>query len=63
MLGIIRLTKITLEPRAYPKEISKYGEEGLKQLWMNILERYAHEEYYDPDLVEEVLKEKEVTKC
>ena len=60
MLGLhkIRLTKITLNPHAYQREVDKYGVDGLKSLWTDILERYGHEEYYDPDLVEEILEER-----
>ena len=56
----ITLTEIILKPKAYQSEIDKYGKKGLKQLWIDILERYAHEEWYDPDLVEEILKERKV---
>ena len=41
---------------ANPEEVDKYGEEGLKLLWTDILDRYANDEYYDPDLVEELLE-------
>jgi len=59
----IRVTKIAFEVSACAHEVDKYGEEGLKRLWENILERYAHEEWYDPDLVHEILdhQEEEVT--
>ena len=58
-LAKIRLTKIPLEPHAYQREVDKYGVNGLKELWIDILERYGHEEYYNPDLVEEILRNKE----
>lgn len=39
-------------------EVETYGVEGVKQLWTDILERYANEEYYDPGLVHEMLEHK-----
>ena len=39
-------------------EVDKYSEEGLRNLWIDILERYGNEEYYDPDLVKELLEHK-----
>jgi len=51
------VTPIPLEPKAYEGEVEKYGVEGLQKLWMDILERYAHEEYYDPGLVQEITGE------
>jgi len=59
---VIKITAtVTLKPQAYQFEVDKYGIEGLRVLWMDILERYGHEEYYEPDLVEELLnRRKEV---
>lgn len=50
---------IIIELSADPSEVDKYGIEGLRQLWVDILERYANEEHYDPDLLDQILKEKE----
>lgn len=52
------MVEIPLRPQAYKTEVSKYGEDGLKQLWLNILERYGNGDYYDQNLVEEVLRGK-----
>lgn len=51
-------SKIFIEVYADSDEVEKYGEEGLRTLWINILDWYASEEYYDPDIVEELLKER-----
>lgn len=58
-IRVYKMTKITLKPQAYQSEVDKYGIEGLKKLWTDILERYAHEEYYDPYIVEKLLKSQE----
>lgn len=50
------IIKVVLEPQAYQSEVDKYRIEGLQRLWMDILERYAHEAYYDPDLICEILE-------
>jgi len=52
----LEVKRIVLGVTAYPSELKKYGEEGLKSLWADIIERYAHEEYYNPDIVEELTK-------
>lgn len=52
----IIVVEIVLRPKAFQHEVDKYGKEGLKRLWMDILERYAHEEYYDPDIIHEMLE-------
>lgn len=45
---------IKLEVNATDAEIEEYGEKGMIELWLNILERYASEEYYEPDIAEEL---------
>ena len=55
---MLKVQKITLQVTAYSSELETYGEKGLKELWENILERYGHEEYYEPVLVESILKER-----
>lgn len=53
---VIRFVSIPLEPRANQGEVDKYGKDGLKRLWEDVLDRYANEKYYDPDLVHEILE-------
>ena len=43
---------ITLDIPVTDAELERYGEERLKDLFYNILERYAHEEWFDPDIIE-----------
>ena len=51
---VIKLRKICLDVTCTEKEIKEYGGvKNMKELLFNILERYAHPEYYDSDLVEE----------
>ncbi len=54
----IKREVIELKLTASRAEVGKYGKEGLKQLWIDVLERYASEEYYDPDLVQQMLEAK-----
>lgn len=50
-------SKINLEVTLLPSEADEYGEEGMKALLIDILERYGSEEYFDPDLAEQYRKE------
>lgn len=55
---VIKVQKIPIQVSVYQPEIKKYGIEGLKDLLMDIIERYFNENYFDPDLVEQILEEK-----
>ena len=55
---VIKVQKIPIQVSVYSSEIKKYGKEGLKDLLMDIIERYFNEGYFDPDLVEQILEEK-----
>ena len=59
----IKVQKIPIEVSVYSSEVEKYGIEGIKTLLENIIERYFDEEYFDPDLVKEILEEKEERFC
>ena len=52
----IKREVIELKLTTSKAEVEKYGKEGVKQLWLDILERYANEEHYDPDLIHEMLE-------
>ncbi len=54
----IQIDKIHLDVTVYEGEIEKYGIDGLKTLLQNIVERYFHKEYFEPELVKEILEEK-----
>lgn len=51
------MEKVTLEVYVSKGDLSKYGKEGVKNLLIDILERYGSEEYYDPDLVAQAISE------
>lgn len=54
---VIKFVKIRLDVTCTEKEVKQYGGvSNIKELLFNILERYAHSEYYDTDLVEEFTK-------
>jgi len=55
---MVKREVIELKLTASSAEVETFGKEGLKQLWIDILERYASEEYYDPDLVKELVDRK-----
>jgi len=59
----IKVQKIPIQVSVYSSEVEKYGIEGLKALLENIVERYFDEAYFDPDLVKEILEEKEERFC
>lgn len=50
---------INLEIPCTDYEVEKYGKEGIKILLNDVIERYGIEKYFDSDLVEEVLENKE----
>lgn len=55
---MIKTRKIKLYVTCAEEEIKQYnGVENLKVLLLNILDNYACEDYYDPDLVEEFTKQ------
>ena len=45
---------IKTKVNVYEMEVKKYGKRGLKALLENIIERYFHPEYYNPDLLEDI---------
>lgn len=54
---VIKMRKIRLDVTCTEKEIKQYGGvKNLRELLLNILERYAYPEYYDPGLVGEFTK-------
>lgn len=56
---MIKFVKIPLELSMPEKQVKQYGGlENTKELLYNIIERYGHPEYFDPELVEELLREK-----
>lgn len=59
----IKVQKIPIQISVYSSEVEKYGVGGLKILLENIIERYFDEEYFDPDLVKEILEEREERFC
>lgn len=52
------MPKIVLEVTVSEDEVNKYGEDGIKTLLNDILDRYGNEEYFDPDLEGQTRKEK-----
>jgi len=53
----IKLEKIRLDILAYKSLCEKYGGKGnVKIILENIIDRYFHESYFDPDLVEELTR-------
>ena len=53
---VINVDNIRTDTTVYQSELNAFGKKGLKALLENIIERYFHSEYYDPDLVKEISK-------
>ena len=51
---MIKIDKIRLDVWVYETELKEYGKKGLKILLKDIIDRYFHSEYYDPDLIQEI---------
>ena len=54
----LKVETINLKVQVYQPELREYGKRGLKCLLENIIERYFHPEYFEPDLVGEIKNEK-----
>ena len=54
----IEVDFITIKVPVYQPELKKYGKNGLKQIFEDLVERYFCESYYNSDLVQEILEER-----
>jgi len=56
---VIEMDKIRLDVSVSKAELKIYGKKGLKSIFIDLVERYFTPEYYDQDLVQDILQEKE----
>ena len=54
----LNVDEINVPVIVYEPELKKYGRRGLIILFHDLVERYFSERYYDPDLVEQILEDK-----